>query len=84
MMYENQWAYSNYIQIPIMRYYPCIKYQIPADPEIDGTDNFIVAESMKFDLNDVRLDYEIHECKLSFSCDNGQKAFYKIMKDCFP
>ena len=33
----------------ITSYYPCIKYKISADPERDGTDNFIVAESMKFD-----------------------------------
>ena len=32
----------------IIRYHPCIKYQIPADPVIDGTDTFIVAESMEF------------------------------------
>ena len=31
----------------IIRYHPCIKYQIPADPVIDGTDTFIKAESMK-------------------------------------
>ena len=34
--------------LPIIRYHPCIKYQIPADPVIDGTDTFIVAESMEF------------------------------------
>ena len=55
-MHEYQWPYSNkpYIPIPIMRFHPCIKYQIPADPEIDGTDTFIVAESMKFDLSEVK------------------------------
>ena len=31
-------------------HYPCIKYKIPADPESDGTDNFILAESMKFNF----------------------------------
>ena len=31
-------------------YHPCIKYKIPADPESDGTNNFIVAESMKVDF----------------------------------
>ena len=31
-------------------YYPCIKYKIPADPDNDGTDHFIVAESMKFNF----------------------------------
>ena len=40
---------------PISRYHPCIKYQIPADPVIDGTDTFIVAESMEFDLSKTQL-----------------------------
>ena len=40
---------------PMIRYYPCIKYQIPADPEIDGTDTFIMAESMKLDLFKIQL-----------------------------
>ena len=31
----------------ITHYYPCIKYQIPADLEMDGTDTFIMTESMK-------------------------------------
>ena len=26
---------------------------------------------------------ELIECDLSFSCENQQKAFYKIIKDCF-
>ena len=40
--------YNNLYYYPIIRYHPCIKYQIPADLEMDGTDTFIVAESMKF------------------------------------
>ena len=31
-------------------YYPCLKYRIPANKDIDGTDSFMVAESMKFDV----------------------------------
>ena len=51
MIHEYTWDDS----FPIIRYHPCIKYQIPADPEIDGTDTFIVAESMKFDLPGIQL-----------------------------
>ena len=29
-------------------YHPCIKYRIPADPKLDGTDTFFIAESMHF------------------------------------
>ena len=43
--------YKRYDDFSIIRYHPCIKYQIPADPVIDGTDTFIVAESMEFDLS---------------------------------
>ena len=50
-----RWNYLSWDFFPIIGYHPCIKYQIPADPEIDGTDTFIVAESMKFNLNDIRL-----------------------------
>ena len=64
-------------------YYPCIKYKIPADPKLDGTDYFIVVESMNsrnwwwwwF------MDNSMFDCFVSFSCENDQKAFYKIMKD---
>ena len=27
-------------------YYPCLKYRIPADKNIDGTDQLVIAESM--------------------------------------
>ena len=60
-------------------YYPCIKYKIPADPKLDGTDYFIVAESMNYQkMNSIHMNYY---CSLTFSCENDQKAFYKIMKD---
>ena len=29
-------------------FYPCLKYKKLADPKLDGTDYFIVAESMHF------------------------------------
>ena len=47
--------YIEYDLFPFIRYHPCIKYQIPADPVIDGTDTLIVAESMKFDLSEIQL-----------------------------
>ena len=47
---------------PIIRYHPCIKYQIPADPVIDGTDTFIVAESM--DLSESQLWFDLPEIQL--------------------
>ena len=64
-------------------YYPCIKYKNPADPNLDGTDYFIIAESMH--LN--RLDFSARsrewiDCFISFTCDKDQKAFYKLLKDC--
>ena len=61
-------------------YYPCIKYKKPADPKHDGTDYFIVAESMNLDRTDFADKYLI--CSLSFACENDQKAFYKLIKDC--
>ena len=62
-------------------YYPCIKYKKPADPKYDGTDYFIVVESMN--LKGMFLDVPgWFTCSLSFACDNDQKAFYKLIKDC--
>ena len=61
-------------------YYPCIKYKDPADPKLDGTDYFIVAESMH--LKSLNLGYDSFDCSLSFTCEKGQKAFYKLIKDC--
>ena len=65
-------------------YYPCIKYKDPADPKLDGTDYFIVAESMhlkKMSLAWTSLDFFIF-LSLSFTCEEDQKAFYKLIKDC--
>ena len=56
-------------------YYPCIKYKDPADLKLDGTDYFIVAESMHLVRN-------TFDCSLSLTCDENQKAFYKLIKDC--
>ena len=53
MLYEYHWEKDTFF--PFIRYYPCIKYKIPADLENDGTDTFIVAESMKFDLSRIKL-----------------------------
>ena len=63
-------------------YYPCIKYKDPADPKLDGTDYFIVAESMHFDRFDKYLEWVWFDYSLSFTCEKGQKAFYKLIKDC--
>ena len=62
-------------------YYPCIKYKIPADPKLDGTDHFIVAEYVNWNLNHYGHWYH---CNLSFTCENDKKAFYKTIKDCLP
>ena len=32
----------------MISYFPCIKYKVPSDPEVDGTDTFLIAESMHF------------------------------------
>ena len=32
-----------FLMIP---FYPCIKYKIPADKKLEGSDHFVVAESM--------------------------------------
>ena len=61
-------------------FYPCIKYKMPADPQLDGTDYFTVAESMHLPLISVKN--FIFGCSLSFTCENDQKAFYKLLKDC--
>ena len=61
-------------------FYPCIKYKKPADPKLDGADYFIFAESMN--LKPIDMDDERFNCSLSFNCENDQKAFYKLLKDC--
>ena len=66
-------------------YYPCIKYKKSADPKHDGTDYFIVAESMHLKgiyIEYDNVDYEWFHCSLSFTCENDKKAFYKLIKDC--
>ena len=67
-------------------YYPCIKYRNPADPKLDGTDYFIVAESMYLKEMETVRDrngrlYSFN-CSLSFTCEKGQKVFYKLTKGC--
>jgi len=62
-------------------YYPCIKHKDPADPKLDGTDYFIVAESMHYVGFESYLDDTFH-CYLSLTCEENQKAFYKLIKDC--
>ena len=97
----------------MISYFPCIKYKIPGDPEVDGTDTFFIAESMHFidvsewdlDLSDCRtvqssMDTEVwyglgircspmipyepqieqfYQCNISFTCENDEKALYKIV-----
>ena len=62
-------------------FYPCVKYQKTADPKLDGTDYFIVAESMHLKIQET-LDYVWFHCSLSFTCENDKKAFYKLIQDC--
>ena len=59
-------------------FYPAIKYKIPADLKLDGTDYFIVAESMNLNYDDVEP--EVFDVVLSFTCEKNQKAFYKLIK----
>ena len=73
-------------EIVMNPYYPCIKYRNPADPKLDGTDYFIVAESMYLKEMETVRDrngrlYSFN-CSLSFTCEKGQKVFYKLKKDC--
>ena len=63
-------------------FYPCIKYKIPADPKLDGTDYFIFAETMHHRHESLYGD--VYDCSLSFTCTNDQKAFYKLLKGCLP
>ena len=74
-------------EIVLDPFYPCVKYNKTADPKLDGTDYFIVAESMHLkermyiDFDGI-VDYEWFHCSLSFTCENDKKAFYKLIKDC--
>ena len=81
--YDNYDDYDYYDQSDenvIDPYYPCIKYKKLADQKYDGTDYFIVAESMN--LNGMDSAYERFSCFLSFNCENDEKAFYKLIKGC--
>ena len=62
-------------------FYPCLKYKKSADPKLDGTDYFFVAESMHLQKR-TDADYELFHCSLSFTCENDKKAFYKLIQDC--
>ena len=64
-------------------FYPCFKYKRSADPKLDGTDYFIVAESMHFMKGMLINAEESFDCSLSFTCENDKKAFYKLIQDCF-
>ena len=61
-------------------FYPCIKYKIPADPKLDGTDYFIIAESMYHKGIDVN--WVSFRCSFSFICEYDKKAFYNLIKVC--
>ena len=80
MLIEN---WSN--EIIMDPFYPCLKYKKSADPKLDGTDYFIVAESMH--LKDIKKEYntpkyEVFNCSLSFTCENDKKAFFNLIQDC--
>ena len=77
MLYDNATSETR-----IDPFYPCIKYKITADQELDGTDYITVAESMYSYGMRTLLDLEEFDCSLSFTCENDQKAFYKLEKDC--
>ena len=70
---------KNSDEVILGSFYPCVKYKIPGDLGLDGTDSFIVAESMFFKTHS---ETKRLKCFLSFTCENDQKAFYKITKDC--
>ena len=42
---EFDWE-TNWLKQVNEPYYPCLKYRIPADKSIDGTNYFMIAESM--------------------------------------
>ena len=72
---------NGYSEFIMDHFYPCLKYKKSADPKLDGTDYFIVAESMHLKKIDV-WPTEWFDCSLSFTCENDKKAFYKLIKDC--
>ena len=67
-------------QVVMNPFYPCVKYKKPADPILDGTDYFIVAESIQ--MRRLSVMHEVFDCSLSFTCENDKKAFYKLIQDC--
>ena len=79
-------TYQEYTIRTFGSYYPCIKYQIPANKTIDGTESFVVAESMLFDISQyLRNDFDTRSamhCNLTFTCENNTKVFYKVLKEC--
>ena len=82
-MLFKDWASNDIIMDP---FYPCIKFKKSADPKLDGTDYFIVAESMHLERihidYDSDVDYDWFHCSLSFTCENDKKVCYKLIQDC--
>ena len=66
-------------------FYPVIKYEMPADLKIDETNSVIVVESMSLNLYSIGLNLNLAiewlSFSLSFTCENDQKAFYKLEKE---
>ena len=58
-------------------YYPCILYKTSTNDE-----TFYTVESMHGGPYSGETASDTLECKLSFNCDNDQKVFYKLKKDC--
>ena len=73
--------YTNSYELLMIPFYPCIKYKIPADKKLEGSDHFVVAESMHLN-KPAHKTKQTFDCSLSFTCENDQKAFYKLTKDC--
>ena len=69
---------------PFDPFYPFIKYKIPADPKLDGTDYFVIAESTRWRGGRVEINVadDFFAFFLSFNCENDEKAFYKLIQDC--
>ena len=81
---EIVFSYYNPAEATLEHFYPCIKYKIKADEKFHGTNSFTVAESVHTvpDLYRPNLRPNIPkiECNLSFTCENHQKVFYKLIK----
>ena len=62
-------------QIPTT-FYPCVKYQIQADPVLDGTDTIYIAESMHNTY--AQLDHgDRFQCHLIFTARMMTKCYSK-------